>query len=95
MHQIRHAALSHLGEKSVAAPLRMAKSRHRDQHILSRYVKPGVEAVDKLTAEHDSEAVLKSLNWHNTALKISSKCSFTPCKLRFLADFCLVLHAPE
>jgi hypothetical protein len=23
------------------------------------------------------------------------KCSFTPCKLRFLADFYLVLHSPE
>jgi hypothetical protein len=43
----------------------------------------------------DSEAVLKSLSWHNTALKIGSKCSFTPCKLRFLADFCLVLRSPE
>jgi hypothetical protein len=38
---------------------------------------------------------LKSLGWHNTALKIGSKCSFTPYKLRFLADFCLVLHTSE
>ncbi len=28
----------------------------------------------------------------NTALKISSKCSLTLCKLRFFANFCLVLH---
>jgi phosphate acetyltransferase len=50
---------------------------------------------DNVRARRASEAVLKLLSWHNTALKIGSKCSFTPCKLRFLADFCLVLHSPE
>ena len=53
LHQLRHSALTHLGEKGVAAPLLMAKSRHRDPRALSRYVQPGVEAVARLTAEHD------------------------------------------
>ena len=53
IHQLRHSALTHLGEKGVAAPLLMAKSRHRDPRTLARYVQPGVEAVARLTAEHD------------------------------------------
>lgn len=53
LHQLRHSALTHLGEKGVGAPLLMAKSRHRDPRTLSRYVQPGVEAVAALTAAHD------------------------------------------
>jgi integrase len=53
LHQLRHSALTHLGEKGVASPLLMAKSRHRDPRTLARYVQPGVEAVARLTAEHD------------------------------------------
>lgn len=53
LHQLRHSALTHLGEKGVATPLLMAKSRHRDPRTLARYVQPGVEAVARLTAEHD------------------------------------------
>ena len=53
LHQLRHSALTHLGEDGVSAPLLMAKSRHRDLRTLSRYVRPGVEAVARLTAEHD------------------------------------------
>ncbi len=53
LHQLRHSALTHLGEDGVAAPLLMAKSRHRDLRTLSRYVRPGIEAVARLTAEHD------------------------------------------
>lgn len=53
LHQLRHSALTHLGEDGVAAPLLMAKSRHRDLRTLSRYVRPGVEAVARLTAEYD------------------------------------------
>jgi integrase/recombinase XerC/integrase/recombinase XerD len=53
LHQLRHSALTHLGEQGVATPLLMAKSRHRDLRTLSRYVQPGVEAVARLTAEHD------------------------------------------
>jgi len=53
LHQLRHSALTHLGEKGVPAPLLMAKSRHRDPRTLAGYVQPGVEAVARLTAEHD------------------------------------------
>ena len=53
LHQLRHSALTHLGEDGVSAPLLMAKSRHRDLRTLSRYVRPGTEAVARLTAEHD------------------------------------------
>jgi integrase len=53
LHQLRHSALTHLGEKGVASPLLMAKSRHRDPRTLARYVQPGIEAVARLTAEHD------------------------------------------
>jgi len=55
LHQLRHSALTHLGEKGVSAPLLMAKSRHRDPRTLSRYVQPGVEAVAELTARYDPE----------------------------------------
>ena len=53
LHQLRHSALTHLGERGVATPLLMAKSRHRDPRTLARYVQPGIEAVARLTAEHD------------------------------------------
>ena len=53
LHQLRHSALTHLGEAGISAPLLMAKSRHRDLRTLSRYVHPGTEAVARLTAEHD------------------------------------------
>ena len=53
LHQLRHSALTHLGEEGVSAPLLMAKSRHRDLRTFSRYVRPGTEAVVRLTAEHD------------------------------------------
>ena len=53
LHQLRHSALTHLGEDGVSAPLLMAKSRHRNLRTLSRYVRPGTKAVAQLTAEHD------------------------------------------
>ena len=53
LHQLRHSALTHLGEDGVSALLLMAKSRHRDLRTLSRYVRPGTQAVAQLTAEHD------------------------------------------
>ena len=53
LHQLRHSALTHLGEDGVSAPLLMAKPRHRDLRTLSRYVCPGTKAVARLTAEHD------------------------------------------
>ena len=49
--QLRHSALTHLGEDGVSAPLLMAKSRHRDLRTLSRYVRPGTKAVAQLTAD--------------------------------------------
>ena len=55
LHQLRHSALTHLGEQGVSAPLLMAKSRHRDARTLARYVKPGIEAVAQLTARYDPE----------------------------------------
>ena len=53
LHQLRHSALTHLGERGVGAPLLKAKSRHRSLRSLDRYVRPGIEAVAALTAEHD------------------------------------------
>ena len=53
LHQLRHSALTHLGEAGVGAPLLKAKSRHRSLRSLDRYVHPGIEAVAALTAEHD------------------------------------------
>ena len=53
LHQLRHSALTHLGEEGVSAILLQAKSRHQDPRTLSRYAKPGIEAVAALTAEHD------------------------------------------
>lgn len=53
LHQLRHSALTHLGEAGVGAPLLKAKSRHRSLRSLDRYVRPGTEAVAALTAEHD------------------------------------------
>lgn len=53
LHQLRHSALTHLGEDGVSAVLLQAKSRHQDPRTLARYSKPGIEAVAALTAEHD------------------------------------------
>ena len=53
LHQLRHSALTHLGEAGVSAILLQAKSRHQDPRTLARYAKPGIEAVAALTAQHD------------------------------------------
>ena len=53
LHQLRHSALTHLGEKGVSAIRLQAKSRHQDPRTLARYTQPGAEAVAALTAEHD------------------------------------------
>lgn len=53
LHDLRHAALTHLGEAGVGAPLLKAKSRHQSLRSLDRYVRPGIEAVATLTADHD------------------------------------------
>ena len=53
LHQLRHASLTHLAESGVPTLLLMAKSRHLSLRSLQRYARPGVEAVAKLTADHD------------------------------------------
>ena len=53
LHQLRHAALTHLAEAGVPTVLLMAKSRHASLRSLQRYARPGVEAVAQLTADHD------------------------------------------
>ncbi len=53
LHQLRHSALTHLAEGGVPTVLLMAKSRHASRRTLQRYARPGVDAVARLTAEHD------------------------------------------
>jgi len=53
LHQLRHSAITHLSEDGVPLVLLMAKSRHVSLRTLQRYARPGVEAVARLTAEHD------------------------------------------
>jgi integrase len=53
LHDLRRAALTHLGEDNVSLPLLMAKSRHKNLRSLQRYVRPSSEAVAALTAWHD------------------------------------------
>jgi integrase len=54
LHHLRHSALTHLAEDGVPTVLLMAKSRHSSLRTLQRYAKPGMEAVARLTAEHDT-----------------------------------------
>lgn len=53
LHQLRHSALTHLAESGVPTVLLMAKSRHASLRTLQRYARPSVEAVARLTAQHD------------------------------------------
>jgi integrase/recombinase XerD len=53
LHQLRHSALTHLAEENVSLVLLMAKSRHTSLRSLQKYARPGVDAVAKLTADHD------------------------------------------
>jgi integrase len=55
LHQLRHSALTHLGEQNISGPLLMAKSRHASLRSLQRYVRPGPDAVAALTAATDPE----------------------------------------
>lgn len=50
LHELRHSALTHLGEADVSLPLLMAKSRHRDLRQVRRYVRPGPTALAQVTA---------------------------------------------
>jgi integrase len=49
LHQLRHSAATHLGDKGVPLQLIMAKTRHRNPRTVMRYVKPGAEAVAEVT----------------------------------------------
>lgn len=44
---------SRLAEENVSLALLMAKSRHTSLRSLQKYARPGVDAVAKLTADHD------------------------------------------
>jgi integrase len=55
LHDLRRAALTHLGEANVSLPLLMAKSRHKNLRSLQRYVRPSPDAVAALTAAHDPD----------------------------------------
>jgi integrase len=49
LHQLRHSAATHLGDKKVPLQLIMAKTRHRSPRSVMRYVNPGPEAVAQVT----------------------------------------------
>lgn len=49
LHQLRHSAATHLGEKNVLLQAIMAKTRHRDPRTAMRYIRPGAEAVAEVT----------------------------------------------
>lgn len=56
LHQLRHSAITDLAEAGVPLPLLMAKSAHSSLRTLQRYARPSVEAVARLTADHDPAA---------------------------------------
>ncbi|MER6009011.1 tyrosine-type recombinase/integrase [Nonomuraea angiospora] len=49
MHQLRHSAATHLGDAEVPLQLIMGKTRHKNPRTAMRYVKPGAEAIAKVT----------------------------------------------
>ena len=51
--QFHHLLADLSAEENVALPLLMAKSRHTSLRSLQKYARPGVDAVAKLTADHD------------------------------------------
>lgn len=50
LHDLRHSALTHLGEAGAGVPLLQAKSRHRKFESLQPYVRPGATAMSDLTS---------------------------------------------
>jgi integrase len=50
LHDLRHSAATHLGDKKVPLPVIMAKTRHTSPRVAMRYVHPGAEAVAEATA---------------------------------------------
>ncbi|WP_246646969.1 tyrosine-type recombinase/integrase [Nonomuraea ceibae] len=49
LHQLRHSAATHLGEAEIPLQLIMGKTRHKNPRIARRYVRPGAEAIAKVT----------------------------------------------
>ena len=49
LHQLRHSAATHLGEKNVPLQAIMAKTRHRNPRSAMRYIRPGAETVAEVT----------------------------------------------
>ncbi|MGW2156990.1 tyrosine-type recombinase/integrase [Nonomuraea sp. NPDC001699] len=49
LHQLRHSAATHLGDAEVPLRLIMGKTRHKNPRTAMRYVKPGPEAIAKVT----------------------------------------------
>lgn len=49
LHQLRHSAATHLGEKKVPLQVIMAKTRHTSPRTAMRYVHPGPAAVAEAT----------------------------------------------
>lgn len=49
LHQLRHSAATHLGEKNVELQTIMAKTRHRNPRSAMRYIRPGAETVAEVT----------------------------------------------
>jgi integrase len=51
LHQLRHFATTHLGEKNVPLQTIMAKTRHRNPRTAMRYIRPSAETVTHSTEE--------------------------------------------
>jgi len=49
LHQLRHSAATHLGDKGIGLQLIIAKTRHRSPRTAMRYVKLGAVAVAEVT----------------------------------------------
>ena len=49
LHQLRHSAATHLGERGIPLQLIMAKTRHKNPRTAMRYIRPGAEAVAEVT----------------------------------------------
>ncbi|MGW2162232.1 hypothetical protein [Nonomuraea sp. NPDC001699] len=49
LHQLRHSAATHLGEAEIPLQLIMGKTRHKNPRTAMRHVKPGAEAIAKVT----------------------------------------------
>jgi integrase len=50
LHELRHSALTHLGESGVSLLLFMAKSRHKKEQHARRYFKPSAAVMAEVTA---------------------------------------------